>query len=141
MAFSQEEQVVGEPRELAARFYHEVLNAKRLEALDELIAEDFVEHGRPPVHGLDGFRSFVGGLLGALPDFEFRVHDWIEQGDRVVARCEAMGTHRGELFGFPATGKLVTWTAIHIWRGADGRLVERWSEADVLGIIEQLKPS
>jgi predicted ester cyclase len=126
-------------RDLVARFYDEVLNQQRLEILDELLAPDFVEHGTPPIEGLDGFRSFVSGLLEALPDFRFTVHDWILQGDRVVARCAAAGTHRGELFGFAPTGKPVTWTAIHIWRVADGRLAERWSEADVLGIVEQLK--
>ncbi len=56
-----------------------------------------------------------------------------------MARCSAAGTHRGELFGFAPTGNRVTWTAIHIWRIVDGRLAERWSEADLLGIVGQLK--
>lgn len=125
---------------LVARFYAEALNEKRLEVIDELIAADFVEHGSPPVSGVDGFRAFIGNVVASFPDLEFGVEDWIVDGDRVVARCRASGTHRGELFGMPATENTVSWTAIHIWRVADGRLVERWSEADVMGLMEQLKP-
>jgi predicted ester cyclase len=82
----------------------------------------------------------VESLIAALPDFRFEVHDWMVDGDRIAARCSAVGTHRGELFGFAPTGRRVSWTSIHIWRVADGRLTDRWSEADLLGIVEQLKP-
>jgi steroid delta-isomerase-like uncharacterized protein len=126
-------------RELVARFYDEVLNQKHLAVVDELVADDFVEHGTPPLPpGIDGFREFVGGVIAAFPDFEFTVHDWVVEGDLVVARCSARGTHQGEFLGFVATGRQVSWTAIHIWRIVDGRLAERWSEADVLGITKQL---
>jgi steroid delta-isomerase-like uncharacterized protein len=129
-------------RELVARFYDEVLNQKRIEVLDALVADDFVEHGSPPLPpGIEGFRAFIGQVIDTFPDFEFLVHDWIVEGDRVVARCSAKGTHSGEFLGVPATGRQIAWTAIHVWRVADGRLAERWSEADVLGIQEQLQGS
>jgi steroid delta-isomerase-like uncharacterized protein len=126
-------------QQLVFRFYEEVLNEKRLEVLDELLSEDFVEHGTPPIRGRADFRSFVEALLGALPDFRFTVEDWIVATDRVVARASAIGTHEGEFLGYPPTHTPVSWTAIHIWRIADGRLVERWTEADVLGIVSQLQ--
>ena len=130
---------MGSPQELVSRFYEEVLNSRRLEVFDELVASDFVEHGTPPLTGREAFRSFVGGLLEAFPDFRFTVDDWIASADRVVARCSAVGTQRGEFLGFPPTGQPVRWTAIHIWRVEADRLAERWSEADVLHIVEQLK--
>jgi steroid delta-isomerase-like uncharacterized protein len=133
--------VEGPAQNLVTRFYDEVLNEKHVERIDELLAPDFVEHGTPPLEGRDAFRAFVEGLVSALPDFRFQVNDWIVEGDRVVARCSATGTHRGVLFGFAPTGKRVSWTAIHIWRVTDGRLAERWSEADRLGIVEQVKPA
>lgn len=126
-------------RDIVARFYEEVLNAKHLDRIDALVAPKFVEHGTPQMEGRDAFRAFVASLLEALPDFRFEVHDWIVEGDRVVARCSAGGTHDGELFGFAPTGNRVTWTAIHIWRVVHGQLAERWSQADMLGIVEQLK--
>jgi steroid delta-isomerase-like uncharacterized protein len=126
-------------RQLVERFYDEVLNQQRLDLLDTLIAPDFVEHGFPPIVGAEGFRAFVSGLIEALPDLELTVDDWVVEGDRVAARIGVRGTHRGEFLGYPPTNRPIQWTAIHIWRVADGRLAERWSEADVLGIVEQLK--
>lgn len=127
-------------RAIVARFYDEVLNEGRLNLLDELLAPDFVEHGSPPIPpGIEGFRAFVTRIGSAFEDFTFTVEDWIATGDRVVARGAAAGTHRGDFLGFAATGRRVTWTAIHIWRVADGRLAERWAEADVFGIVEQLR--
>jgi predicted ester cyclase len=129
-------------RQLVGRFYDEVLNQKRLDVLAEIISDDFLEHGDPPIErGVKGFRSFVEGIIRGFPDVRLTVDDWIVEGDRVVARVSVEGTHRGEVFGFAPTGKHVSWTAIHIWRAADGRLVERWSEANVLGIFEQLQPA
>ncbi|HJT63543.1 MAG TPA: ester cyclase [Candidatus Limnocylindria bacterium] len=132
---------MGSPQELVSRFYEEVLNQRRLEVLDALVAPEFVEHGTPPLVGREAFRSFVTGLLEAFPDFRFTVDDWVAGADRVVARASAVGTQRGEFLGFPPTGRPVSWTAIHIWRVEAELLAERWSEADVLHIVEQLKDS
>lgn len=128
------------PQQLVRRFYDEVLNGKHPEALDDILTDDFVEHGTPPIElGIAGFRDFLAGLAGAFPDITLHVDDWIVEGDRVVARVTVRGTHLGEAFGFPATGRPVRWTAIHIWRVRGGRLAERWSEADVRGILSQLE--
>ena len=127
------------PRELVTRFYREVINGKQLDAVDVLVADDFIEHGTPPTSGREGFRAFVAGLGAAFPDVELEVDDWIVEGDRVVARCRVGGTHRGEFLGFSPTGHRVEWTAIHIWRVDGDRLAERWSEADLARIVEQLK--
>lgn len=130
---------MADPQAVVSRFYDEVLNGKRLDVFAELAAPGFVEHGDPPIDGIDGFRSFLETLAHGLPDVQVTVEDWITSGDRVVARCRISGTHRGELFGHPATGRSIGWTAIHIWRVKDGRLAERWAEADVLGVIRQLE--
>jgi steroid delta-isomerase-like uncharacterized protein len=127
------------PRDLVSRFYADMINGKQLDALDELVADDFIEHGTPPTSGLESFRVFLAGLVAALPDVELEVDDWIVEGDRVVARCRVSGTHHGEFLGYPPTGRRVEWNAIHIWRVDRGRLAERWSQADMLAIIEQLK--
>lgn len=130
---------MADPRAFVARFYDEVLNGKHLDVLDDLAAPDFVEHGTPPIVGIDGFRGFLESLARGLPDVQLTVHDWIVDNDRVVARCLVSGTHRGELFGYRATDKPISWTAIHIWRVHDGRLAERWSEVNMLAIIDQLR--
>lgn len=129
-----------EARVLVERFYAEIINAHSLDALDDLVAPEFVEHGTPPAKGRAAFCEFLSGFFSGLPDVRLEVDDWIIDGEKVVARCRVYGTHRGEFLGYAPTGRRVEWTAIHIWRVSDGLLRERWSQADLLGIVEQLRP-
>lgn len=127
-------------RALVQRFYDEVISGGNIDALDELMADDFVEHNAgdlPP--GRDGFKLFASALRNAFPDFRWTVDDWIVAGDRVAARGRGRGTHRGEFLGVPGTGRPAEWTAIHIFAIRDGRLAERWAEVDAGGLAERLK--
>jgi predicted ester cyclase len=60
------------------------------------------------------------------------------QGDLVVTRWTFRGRHTGEVFGVPATGKPVTMSGVFIDRVEDGKIVEHWDEADVLGLLQQI---
>jgi steroid delta-isomerase-like uncharacterized protein len=126
---------------LVRRFYDEVISGGDVAALHELLTADFVEHNPPPglPPGRDGFKAFVRGLRSAFPDFQWTVDDLITSGDKVVARGHGRGTHQGEFLGVPATGRSIGWSAIHIFRVENGRLAERWWQADVAGIMEQLR--
>lgn len=126
---------------IVARFYDEVVSGGRFEVVDELCVPDFIEHGAPPdmPPGREGFKAFLRMLRNAFPDLKWTVDDWIATDEKVVARGSGRGTHRGDFLGFAPTGRPVTWSAIHIFRVVDGRLVERWSEADRLGLFDQLK--
>ncbi len=130
-----------ENRALVERFYDEVISGGNIDALDELMAPDFTEHGAPPglPAGREGFKQFVSVLRSAFPDFRWSVDDWTVDGDKVVARGGGRGTHRGDFLGVPPTGRPAEWTAIHIFRVQDGKLVERWSEVDVGGLLERLR--
>jgi predicted ester cyclase len=118
----------------------EVFNDGNLGAADEVIAADFTEHvpmpGAPP--GLAGFKQYVTMLRAAFPDLRYTVEDEIGEGDRVVARMTVRGTHRGAFLGVPPTGKRVTWTEMHAGRVVEGKLVEHWGNADMLGLLQQL---
>jgi predicted ester cyclase len=127
-------------RALVADFYDEVINGGRLELVDEIVAEDFVEHGtRPAAPGREGFKVFLRELGGGLSDIRWQTHDVIAEADRVVVRGSIEGTHTGDLFGHAPTGRRVSWTAIHIWRVTDGQLRERWAEVNLLNLMEQLR--
>jgi predicted ester cyclase len=123
------------------RIPEEIFNKGNLALADELFAANYTEHvplapGWPP--GLAGFKQFVTVLRAAFPDFHLTVEDMIAEGDRVVGRVTARGTHRGEFMGIPATGKQATWTEIHIGRFAGGKLIEHWANLDQLGMLQQL---
>jgi predicted ester cyclase len=62
----------------------------------------------------------------------------IAEGDKVVTRLTAYGTHVGEMFGIPPTGNKLTMTAVAIHRIADGKIVEHWSDKDTLGFMQQI---
>lgn len=122
------------------RRYIDEVNRMNLDALDELVAADYVDHnglpGMPP--GREGLKLAYGLFSAAFPDVYFTLEDLVAEGDRVAARGTVRGTHRGDFFGLPATGKQATWTGIHIFRLADGQAVEGWLELDQLSLMQQL---
>ncbi len=123
------------------RIPEEIFNKGNLALADELFAADYIEHVPLPPgwpSGVEGFKQFVTMLRAAFPDFHYTVEDGIAEGDKVVGRITAHGTHKGEFMGIPPTGKQATWTEIHIGRYAGGKLVEHWFNGDQLGMLQQL---
>lgn len=120
-------------------------NQGDLTQVDNEIVPDYVDHVLPPQYprGVAGLRQFVTLFRAGMPDVHYTVDhltadDLIGEGDKVVQRLIARGTHTGELFGIPATGREIRWTEVHIGRYADGKLVEHWGNVDVLGIFQQM---
>jgi steroid delta-isomerase-like uncharacterized protein len=77
-------------------------------------------------------------FLSAFPDLHWTIEDAVAEGNKVVLRLTARGTHRGAFQGIPPTGKQVTVTGIIISRLADGKIAEEWANRDVLGLLQQL---
>lgn len=78
------------------------------------------------------------GCEAGMPDMHVTTEIMFAEGDRVVRRWRAIGTHEGELMGIPPTGKQLTLTANTIYRFADGKIVEAWWNFDALGFQQQL---
>jgi steroid delta-isomerase-like uncharacterized protein len=126
-------------KRVVRRFYDEVLNGKKLEVLEEIAVADYDEHDMLPGQGtgLAGLRERVTILDEAL-DPRFTVEDVIAEGDRVVVRWTNSGTHVGEFFGAPATGKGFTIAGVDIYRLEDGKMAEHWHVVDQLSMLQQL---
>lgn len=126
-------------RSLIGRFYNEVLNGRRLEVIDEIASEDYVEHDPLPGQGggREGLRERVSALNSAL-DPHFTVEDVIAEGDRVVVRWRNRGTHVESFLGLPATGKQFDIAGIDVYRVEGGRLAEHWHVVDQLSMLIQL---
>ena len=122
------------------RIGEEFWNQGKTEVLDEVFAADAVDHnaapGQPP--GREGIKLVNLGFRVAMPDMQLTVDDVVAEDDKVVWRWTAQGTHRGELMGIPPTGRRATISGISIDRFADGRIVERWLQMDMLGLLQQL---
>ena len=129
-----------ENKALVRRFYEEI-DKGNLEAMDELVAEDYIDHSPPPFPGLGEGRE---GLKRAFEIFwratpgRHVIEDQIAEGDKVVTRLTAYGRHEDDLPGIPKTDADLKMTATVIHRFEDGRLVEKSSDKDVLGFLQQL---
>lgn len=132
--------MTNEERNLGARWFDEVWNQQRREAVVELLAPDAVLHeaGRDSV-GPDSFYEFYDRLNSAFSNIRLAVHDTIIDGDRACLRWECSLTHTGDFFGMKATGKTVYVTGITIVRVANGKLVEAWQNWDMLGMMQQIQ--
>jgi steroid delta-isomerase-like uncharacterized protein len=125
---------------LVRQYVQQVENGHNLAALDEFMSDDLVDHSVPPglPPGREGTRQVFTMYIAAFPDLQATIDDLIAAGDKVVIRGTVCGTHQGELMGIPATRKRVTFTGIHIFRIAGGKIAEHWLEMDTLGLLQQL---
>jgi steroid delta-isomerase-like uncharacterized protein len=111
-----------------------------LGAVDTYLAEDFINHDPPfgVTADREGMRTAGSMMRAGFPDWHSELHALIAEGDVVVERFTASGTHRGDVMGVPATGKAVSLAGINIFRLRDGLIVERWGLLDDLGFLRQL---
>jgi steroid delta-isomerase-like uncharacterized protein len=111
-----------------------------LGVIDELVASNYVGHdpAMPNQQGPEGIKEFITGYLAAFPDGRITIDDQFASGDLVATRWMGRGTQTGELMGIPPTGKQVTITGITISRVENGKVVEEWTNWDMLGMLQQL---
>ena len=88
--------------------------------------------------GREGAKQFVTMFRTAFPDLHFTIEDQIAEGDMVVTRWTARGTHRGDFQGVLATGREIRLTGTDIDRMTNGKVVECWAHVDELGLMQQL---
>ncbi len=129
-------------KDLVRDFYATVWSAGRLGEAGRFLAPDLVDHDAQPFPGREdgaaGLLQVIAMIHAALPDLERTIEDQIAEGDRVVTRFVDRGTHRGDLFGVPATGRAIAMTGINIERVVDGRIRDIWHVEDIAGLMRQL---
>lgn len=129
-----------ENKALVRRFYAEI-DKGNIDVLDELMAEDYIDHNPPPFPGLkpgrEGVKQAFKMFWEATPGYH-HIEDMIAEGDKVVTRLTSYGKHEKDLPGAPATGNEMKMTSITIHRIANGKLVEKWAEKDMIALLTQL---
>jgi steroid delta-isomerase-like uncharacterized protein len=125
------------------RWFEEVWNNGREEAIDEMFAEEAIAHGLSDgtgntPRGPAGFKPFYNSFRSSFPDIHITVEDTICEGDKIVARCHIQATHTGDGLGIPATGKPVDFKGVAIVRIADGKIVEAWNHFDFIDMYQQI---
>ena len=126
---------------LAHRWFEQVWNKKRLDAIKEMADPKAVGQGQTLHDGLinlEEFRAFASHLQSAFPDLELTIEDTVAEGDRVVVRWQLHMTHSGPFLRYAATQKRVNVSGITILRIANGKIVAGWDKWDQLGLLEQI---
>lgn len=128
-------------KDLIKRFNDEVMSQGKMDVIDELVAEDLVEHAPVPPgfpEGRDGVKAFVKTFRDAFPDFKATTVAVVADGDEAWMQSTLTGTHKGEFMGIPPTNKKFEITAFDRVRFKDGKAVEHWSAQDDMGMMTQL---
>jgi steroid delta-isomerase-like uncharacterized protein len=131
-----------ENKEKVRRFMEEAFGQGKVEVVDEVLDPDFVCHDpnseTGEIRGAETIKGEVGYFHNAFPDFHWTVEDQVAEGDKVTTRFTFGGTHQGEFFGVPGSGKRVEISGINIDRFEGGKLVEEWASYDLLGAMRQV---
>jgi steroid delta-isomerase-like uncharacterized protein len=125
-----------ENKVLVRKTIENVWNKRNFAIVDERFASDYVGHIPDEIEGPEGVKRFVSTIVNAAP--KIQIEDQIAEGDKVVTRWTASGKHEGEFNGIPATGKDVSVSGITIFRIANGKMVEGWTNVDRLSLMQQL---
>jgi len=118
----------------------EIATEKRFDLVEEVYAEDCVEHAPfgPDVEGRDAIREQLHGFIGAFSDFRATVEEVVTEGDRVAMRVTLSGTHDGDFMGIEPTGNTFEIENTVFTRVEDGKIAERWLLPDMMGMLTQL---
>ena len=124
---------------LTERMFDEIINQGNLDVVDELFADDYVDHGpMGDLKGREAFKEMVAAWRSAVPDVRCEVSNFIVSGDDVAWLVHTTGTHTGDGLGFPATGKSFDTVSANIGRLKDGQAVEHWAEQGMFPFLVQI---
>jgi len=128
--------------DIVSEFHQRVLSEKDLDAVEDLLAEDYVEHNPAlpdgELRGRENLVEFWEGLFEAFPDLWISEEDVFAEGDTVVTRHVGRATHEGEFMDLEPTGNEFEIDGIDIYRIEDGKLAESWISLDMFGMMQQL---
>ena len=110
------------------RYFEETMSKGNMAFVDEIADGAMAE----------SLKRGAANLRSAFADVHDQVQDQFAEGEKVVTRFAGGGVHRGVFMGVAPTGKTVTWTGISIDRFEAGKIVERWTEINVLGVLQQI---
>jgi len=126
-------------KDIARRLVEEVFVQGRAETVDEIVSPEFRSHSWPSTgDGRGDVKGAIERVSQGLTDIGFSIDDVIAEDDRVAVRVTATGRQVGEFMGMPPSGKSYRIGEIHIFRIADGQIVEHWDQIDTLSMLQQL---
>ena len=116
-------------------------NRGQIDRVAEFIQADIVDHSAYPgmPAGIEGVKMIFAAIRQAFPDHDAKIVHQIAEGDLVATYKTLTGTHRGDFFGTPPTGKRATIKIMDFVRYANGKVAEHWGIVDIAGLMQQLQ--
>jgi steroid delta-isomerase-like uncharacterized protein len=124
---------------LARRWFDEVWNARNDETVTELLDPNIVgQMEGVDVRSPEDFLKARAGLLDGFPDLQVTVEDVVAEGDNVVVRWSASGTHKGAGLGIPPSKRRVSFRGMSWIVFSNGRIVKGWDSWNLGQLFAQL---
>ena len=119
----------------------EVWNQHNVGAMDKFYSTGYAHHdvSGPDVRTLSDYKHWATMLLEGLSNFRVAIDDLVAEPGKAVKRLTASGSHNNTFAGIPATGKMVRFSGVSIYRLEEERIVESWYVYDMLGLLQQLE--
>lgn len=126
---------------LVGRFYNDLWNRFDTSVAAEILAPDVTLRSSLGQfrRGHAEFAKYIEFVRTAFPDFHNELVETITEGNKTFAHLHYSGTHRGEIFGVPPTGKRVRYDGAAVFTITDGLISDVWVLGDVYGLLEQLR--
>jgi predicted ester cyclase len=124
--------------QLITRIFDEIVNAGNVDAADELMTEDFVDHGPMGDMSREQFKGLIQMWRSAVPDVHCAVESLFVSGDMAAWIVRTTGTHTGEMMGVPGSGRRIELVTPNIGRVRDGRAAEHWADQSMFQFLMQI---
>jgi predicted ester cyclase len=118
--------MTAENKAIARHIYEDLWNSGNLNVADEIFVN------------AEGVKKYIATFRAAFPDIQHTIEDLIAEGDQIMVRFTARGTHQGAWKGIAPTGKQVTYTGMTILQIVNGKVTKHYTEWDALGLMQQI---
>lgn len=125
------------------RWFEEVWNKGREEAIDEMLDDDIVAHGLTDasgemVRGKEEFKVFYRNFRASFPDIHVDLEETIAEGEKLAAVCKVTASHAGDGLGFRATNNRIEFSGIIMVRLKGDKIIEAWNYYDFISMFGQM---
>jgi predicted ester cyclase len=133
--------VLSPQKDVVRVFFKELWDHADKGLIPRLFHPDFTFRGSlgPVLTGHDQFAGYVDMVTGALGQYTSHILDMVEEGNKVFAKLRYHGYHRGELLGYPPTGRHVWWYGTPLFTFDGNKVRDLWVLGDVQGLIARLR--
>lgn len=125
-------------KQLAFRFFQELMSMGNTDVADELVGPDFQPLEEEWEPGPEGIKAYVDAYHAGFPDLRYDVHDMVAEGSHVAVRWTMTGLHEGEFKGISPTAEQISIPGMALLYVQEDKLSQGWIIYDHMVLYEKL---